>query len=200
MSNELPPLNVKCTDADCESDLHCFKFLKRKMSPEDHGACRYCGVKLVDWDRLHARHDMDIENTFNSLKLELIRHHFWHKAVDLKAELHARRKGKTALAAAAKSRLQTSIGKANPYRDGQQTPMEGNIIYYAQHATATCCRTCIEYWHGIEKGRELTDTEISYMHELVMRYISDRMPSLLDEPEKIPRGATHGTVASIITY
>ncbi len=36
--------------------------------------------------------------------------------------------------------------------DGRQTPREGNTIFYAQHATASCCRTCIEYWHGIPKN------------------------------------------------
>ena len=46
----LPPLDVKCTSADCETDLHCFKQLK-KMTEERRGKCRYCGADLVDWDR-----------------------------------------------------------------------------------------------------------------------------------------------------
>ena len=47
------PLDVKCTSADCENELHCFKQL-RKMSDEERGKCRYCGADLVDWDRLRG--------------------------------------------------------------------------------------------------------------------------------------------------
>jgi hypothetical protein len=184
---ELLPLNVKCTDADCEHDLHCFKFLSRSMEAEDEGACRYCGAKLIDWDRVHLRSLRDIANTFRSLKREYIRHALWHKPIDLKAELHARRKGVLLLRESAYKRIRSSVGRATPFRDGQQTPMEGNILYYAQHATASCCRTCMEYWHAIPKGRQLTDDEINYFTDLAMLYVADRMPELPDSPEKIPR-------------
>jgi hypothetical protein len=157
------------------------------MEAKDHGACRYCGVQLIDWGRVHTRSIDDTEHTFDSLKREFIRHALWHKPIDKKAELHARRKGRVFLRDAAANRLRSSVGLANPYRDGQQTPMEGNILYYAQHATASCCRTCIEYWHNIPKGRELTDEELAYFTELIMRYVADRMPALQDDPEKIPR-------------
>ena len=32
--------------------------------------------------------------------------------------------------------------------DGKQTPMKGHPVFIAQHATATCCRGCIEKWHN----------------------------------------------------
>jgi len=57
---------------------------------------------------------------------------------------------------------------------------------YAQHATATCCRTCLEYWHGIPKGRALSAEELNYLAELVCRYIEDRIPELTEEGESIP--------------
>ena len=40
-----------------------------------------------------------------------------------------------------------------PKNDGKQTPMRGHPVFIAQHATATCCRGCIQKWYGIEKGR-----------------------------------------------
>jgi hypothetical protein len=40
-----------------------------------------------------------------------------------------------------------------PRNDGKQTPMRNHPVFIAQHATATCCRGCIQKWHGIEKGR-----------------------------------------------
>ncbi|WP_368563146.1 DUF4186 family protein [Pseudoxanthomonas sp. UTMC 1351] len=185
---QLEPLKVTCTMSDCEADLHCFKFYGRTMTPAEQGNCRKCGMSLVDWDRVHSRDFEDVNHTFSELRREYIRHHFWHKVIDEKADKHARRKGRLLLRTAAHNRVVKSIGAEQPVRDGQQTPMEGNVIYYAQHATACCCRTCVEYWHAIPKGRELTEQEIEYFADLIMRYISDRMPHLRDEPEKIPRG------------
>src|SRR3954465_392120 len=46
---------------------------------------------------------------------------------------------------------------ASPPNDGKQTPMRGYPVFVAQHATATCCRSCLLKWHKIPKGRELTD-------------------------------------------
>jgi hypothetical protein len=186
----LPPLAVHCTDADCASGLHCFKY-KRKAMPMKRGACRYCGAELVNWGRVQQRDLGDTRNTFRSLEKELIRHHFWHKPIGEAVMAHARRKGGVLLREAAAHRLRQSVGSANPPRDGRQTPMDGNIIYFAQHATACCCRTCMEYWHAIPKGRELSDEEIAYFTELVMLYVNERMPQLLPTPEKVPRRTKH---------
>lgn len=182
----LPPLKVTCTSASCKDDLHCFKFHSRKMKAADRGHCRYCGADLVDWGRVHAQNTADITHTFEALRQEFIRHHFWHKPIDERAELHARRKGRINLRAAAEKRIASSVGSAQPPRDGQQTPMSGNVLFYAQHATACCCRTCIEYWHAIPKGRPLTSAELRYFVDLVMRFVGDRMPQLPDAPERIP--------------
>ncbi len=55
---------------------------------------------------------------------------------------------------------------------------ESTALPYAQHATATCCRDCLDYWHGIAKGRELSDEELNYLSELACLYIEDRIPNL----------------------
>jgi hypothetical protein len=44
-------------------------------------------------------------------------------------------------------------------------------VFVAQHATATCCRTCLERWHGISKGRELTADEQAYAVDVICRWI-----------------------------
>jgi len=41
----------------------------------------------------------------------------------------------------------------------------------AQHATATCCRICLQRWHGIPKGRELTADEQAYAVNVICRWI-----------------------------
>ncbi len=55
--------------------------------------------------------------------------------------------------------------------DGKQTPMKGHPVFIAQHACACCCRGCLEKWHHIEKGRELTDKEVDYIVKLLMEWI-----------------------------
>ena len=58
-----------------------------------------------------------------------------------------------------------------PKNDGKQTPMKGHPVFIAQHATATCCRGCIQKWHGIEKGRALNAEENDYVVALIMGWI-----------------------------
>jgi hypothetical protein len=60
---------------------------------------------------------------------------------------------------------------------------------YAQHATASCCRKCIEEWHGIHQGRELTEDEITYLATLAILYVDERLPFLTQAGEKVPRMA-----------
>src|SRR6516225_5575925 len=55
------------------------------------------------------------------------------------------------------------LAPANPANDGKQTPMRNHPVFVAQHATATCCRGCLEKWHSIPKGRALTDEEKAYV-------------------------------------
>lgn len=67
--------------------------------------------------------------------------------------------------------------------DGRQTPMRHGTspVFIAQHATACCCRGCLEKWHHIPKGRALTADEQAYVVEVIMRWIEkfyDISPSL----------------------
>ncbi|MCE5249954.1 DUF4186 domain-containing protein [bacterium] len=63
------------------------------------------------------------------------------------------------------------IAPANPANDGRQTPMRNHPVFIAQHATATCCRGCLEKWHNIPKGRALNDEEIGYIADVIMAWI-----------------------------
>lgn len=155
------------------------------MAKEQQGQCRACGVDLIDWPRVHRRDVNDAPFVFNSLKHELIRHVYWHMPIDLHAANHAKRKGLVRLEEFARNRLSKYLVPGYSY-DGRQTPREGNIVYYAQHAIACCCRKCLEYWHGIPQDRPLTDQDISYFTELTMMYIRERMPSLTDTGEYVP--------------
>lgn len=185
--NPLP--KVTCTSYDCERDLH--SFLKWRPRNENYRSerCRACGADLIDWRRLERQDLTDVEHTFASLERELIRHHFWHKSIDRKARDHALRKGKLGLRVAVDHRLRKYVAppRSQLFRDGTQTPVKDNVVFYGQHATATCCRKCIEAWHGIDRERPLNDEEIAYMTELVMLYVNKRMPDLPLTATKVPR-------------
>jgi hypothetical protein len=149
------------------------------------GPCRSCGVDLVDWDRVTRRDLADAAHTFEELRKERIRHYFWHIEIDERATRHARRKGNHGMRDAAENRIRRSVGADTGF-DGRQTPPDGNALSYAQHATASCCRKCIEEWHAVPRGRPLTDQEVGYLTELVLLYIDERLPFLTDDGEKVP--------------
>lgn len=183
---ELTNLNVKCTDTRCEDNLHCFK-KSRKMKIAEQGKCRECGIELVDWKRVHKRELNDVQYTFEMLKMELIRHIFWHTNIDQKAINHARRKGRNNLRDAALHRLLKYIANEVNAREGRQTPREGNLIFYAQHATACCCRRCMEYWYGIPLGIKLSQNQVEYFLNLIMMYVDDRIPDLKESGIGVPQ-------------
>src|SRR5688572_22646525 len=111
---KLEPLKLTCTSADCDNGLHCFKATRAMKKENKSGACRSCGIELVDWLRLHKKDAQDTDYTFRSLKRELIRHHFWHVQIDDKAIAHARRKGNNGMRAAARARISKYVAPAKP--------------------------------------------------------------------------------------
>jgi len=71
--------------------------------------------------------------------------------------------------------INTRVAPANPKNDGKQTTMRGHPVFTAQHATATCCRKCIQKWHGIEKGRALNEKGVDYVVELIKGWIERQL-------------------------
>lgn len=63
------------------------------------------------------------------------------------------------------------LAPRNPPRDGKQTPWKGHPVFLAQHATATCCRTCLQSSHGITAGHALTAAEQSEVVAVICRWI-----------------------------
>ena len=189
-NKEQPLGKVTCSSHDCARDLHSFRRKRPGSESYRNEQCVACGARLIDWGRLDQHNLRDVENTFESLRLEMIRHHYWHKPIDDKALNHAQGKGFVGLREAAEHRLRKSVGlpSSQLFRDGTQTPTSDNVIYYAQHATATCCRKCMEAWHAIDRETLLGDQEIGYFTELVMRYIQERLPELPSIGPKVMQG------------
>lgn len=59
--------------------------------------------------------------------------------------------------------------------DGKQTPTKGHPVFIAQHATATCCRSCLYKWHKFPKNVELTAYQKKYIINLIMTWINNEM-------------------------
>jgi hypothetical protein len=64
------------------------------------------------------------------------------------------------------------LAPASPLNDGKQTPWHHHPVFVAQHATATCCRGCLQKWHQIPRGRELTTEEQQYIVSVIGAWLS----------------------------
>lgn len=90
------------------------------------------------------------------------------RAADL---AYLRRKTLAVVLRHADEMLAARLAPADPPNDGRQTPMRGHPVFVAQHATATCCRGCLAKWHGIPRGRALTDDERAYAVRVLARWL-----------------------------
>lgn len=82
------------------------------------------------------------------------------------------RKGMEVVLRQSRELLSQRLAPAEPANDGRQTPWRGHPVFVAQHATATCCRTCLAKWHGIEKGRALTAVDLDYLVAIIGRWLN----------------------------
>ena len=56
--------------------------------------------------------------------------------------------------------------------DGKQTPMKQvHPTFIGMHATGCCCRGCLKRIHHIDDNKELSDEEIEYIKEVIIRWI-----------------------------
>lgn len=80
-------------------------------------------------------------------------------------------KGIDTIKSHAKDFIKKRISPAIIPNDGKQTPMKGHPVFIAQHATATCCRGCINKWHKFPIGTELTEEQQDYLVSIIMEWI-----------------------------
>jgi predicted Fe-S protein YdhL (DUF1289 family) len=67
--------------------------------------------------------------------------------------------------------IQKRLAPPEPKNDGRQTPWRGHPVFVAQHATATCCRGCLQKWHAIPKGRALDAEEKRHVLNAIERWL-----------------------------
>lgn len=91
-------------------------------------------------------------------------------------------KGWNVIRSQARRIIRERLAPACPENDGRQTPMRGHVVFKAQHGTATCCRGCLEKWHGIPAGHALTESEMDYVTEIILGWLADRAGGLSAYP------------------
>lgn len=67
--------------------------------------------------------------------------------------------------------VRQKLAPADPDNDGKQTPMHGHPVFKAMHATACCCRGCLNKWYRVPLHRELSDEEQQKIVNLLMAWI-----------------------------
>ena len=71
--------------------------------------------------------------------------------------------------------IRERIAPAYPENDGKQTPTRNHPVFIAQHATATCCRKCIEKWHKYPRGKCLTEEQQACLVNIIMEWIEHQL-------------------------
>ena len=112
------------------------------------------------------------EQIFTKLEKLDFRRKFKLKDTDKK---YIEEKGLDVIKSHAQDFIKKRIAPADIKNDGKQTPMKGHPVFIAQHATATCCRSCINKWHKFPKGVELTQTQQDYLVGLIMCWIEKQL-------------------------
>jgi hypothetical protein len=102
----------------------------------------------------------DLNELFEALQRSEFRNRF---RLGEREAAYLREKGLEVVLGHARDFIEKRLATAEPANDGRQTPMRNHPVFVAQHATATCCRGCLEKWHRIPKGRPLSDREVQYV-------------------------------------
>lgn len=112
----------------------------------------------------------DLEQLFSRLQQSSFRSGF---KLNPKDRAYLQSKGLPIVLSHAKDFITKRLSPASIPNDGKQTPMRGHPVFVAQHATATCCRGCLQKWHRIPQGRMLTLDEQAYIVVVVERWLQN---------------------------
>ena len=116
----------------------------------------------------------DLDRVFPRLATSTFRARF---KLNPKDRAYLDERGIDVVRAHARDFIAKRLAPAEPANDGRQTPMRGHPVFVAQHATATCCRSCLAKWHGIPAGRELTVNEQAHVVSAIERWLKDGLRS-----------------------
>jgi len=92
-----------------------------------------------------------------------------------KDKAYVREKGMDVIESHARDFVRDRLAPAEIPNDGKQTPMKGHPVFLAQHATACCCRGCLNKWYRVPKGVQLTEVQQEKIVKLLMAWIEEEM-------------------------
>jgi len=110
----------------------------------------------------------DLDLLFEKLATSSFRQKFHLRQAE---RVYLERKGMDVILSHAVDFVQQRLSPAEPKNDGKQTPFRHHPVFVAQHATATCCRGCLERWHNIPKGQALSLEEQGYILAVLRRWL-----------------------------
>ncbi|SPB13392.1 hypothetical protein NOV72_00690 [Caballeronia novacaledonica] len=110
----------------------------------------------------------DLDTVFDALAKSAFRRRF---ALGVREGKYLREKGVDTVIAQARELIGKRLAPPAPLNDGKQTPFRGHPVFIAQHATATCCRSCLAKWHGIAAGKALDDAERQHVVDAIARWL-----------------------------
>lgn len=116
--------------------------------------------------------DMRVEDILNRLSKSNFRTKFHLKVKD---KDYIKEKGMDKIREHAYDFINKRLSSKNISNDGKQTPMKGHPVFIAQHATATCCRSCLYKWHGIPAGIELDDNKKDYIVNIILVWLDKEL-------------------------
>ncbi len=110
----------------------------------------------------------DVDDLFRRLSHSKFRSRF---RLSDKDKAYVAQKGMDVVLSHGRDFIARKLAPAEPKNDGKQTPMRGHPVFVAQHATATCCRGCLEKWHGIARGVEIGEADRDYVLTVIARWL-----------------------------
>jgi hypothetical protein len=110
----------------------------------------------------------DLDELFVALAKSKFRRSFQLRGKDLD---YLRNKGLPLVLEHAQDFIARRLAPAVIPNDGRQTPFRGHPVFVAQHATACCCRGCLEKWHRIPAGRALSEEEQKHVLASLERWL-----------------------------
>ena len=137
-----------------------------------HSAEHKSDSSVIQYGRSIPKEDWLQQDIFSRLARSKFRSRF---RLDEKDKKYVREKGLDTIHTHAAEIIAKRLAPEVIPNDGKQTPMRGHPVFIGQHATATCCRSCLEKWHGIPQGRMLTDAEQSYVAEIILEWINRQL-------------------------
>ena len=111
----------------------------------------------------------NIDDVLNSLSMSKFRSSF---KLNTNMINYVKNKGLEKIKNDAYDIISRRIMPAFPKNDGKQTPMKQvHPVFIAQHACGCCCRGCLEKWYNIPKGKDLSNYEVDFIIEIIMKWI-----------------------------